>query len=265
MPNSQLCCTVCGTRGIIFNLLSVNVCVSPLILKTSVWSSHNTSFGITFCVIILIQAIGKNEKLLRANLKGCYRIGECFVYTALATRFGFRRLKWLDVRDTSIGDSEVTCFGRLPNIRHLLLGHTTSEPFSPPQVLGQLNSLLACCRWPAHLPKKAHFLDHSPFNNNLVPFLVKYKLITLKSFFLGQNPVMAHLLQELSIYLRFFYSLDLDIPRLSFLQILNQFELISKMPFRYRKFQPTGWSKIWKTKVQHSSVGLKILLYRWIL
>ena len=63
---------------------------------------------------------------------------------------------------------------------------------------------------------------------------------TLKSFFLGQNPVMARLLQELSIYLRFFYSLDLDIPRLSFLQILNQFELISKMPFRYRKFQPTG-------------------------
>ena len=40
----------------------------------------------------------------------------------------------LDVRDTSVGDSEVPCFGRLPEIRSLHLGHSTSERFNPPSV-----------------------------------------------------------------------------------------------------------------------------------
>jgi hypothetical protein len=40
----------------------------------------------------------------------------------------------LDIRDTSVGDSEVPCFGRLPEIRHLLLGHSTQGPFVAPPV-----------------------------------------------------------------------------------------------------------------------------------
>ena len=59
-------------------------------------------------------------------------MGECFVYTALATRFGFRRVTSMDLRDTSVGDSEVPCFGRLPEIRQLLLGHTSDTEFVPP-------------------------------------------------------------------------------------------------------------------------------------
>jgi hypothetical protein len=39
----------------------------------------------------------------------------------------------MDLRDTSIGDHEIPCFGRLPEIRHLLLGHTSDKEFVPPE------------------------------------------------------------------------------------------------------------------------------------
>ena len=78
-----------------------------------------------------LQAISKCQKLEELILFGCRRIGECFVYTALATRFGFRNVSHLDLRNTNIGDSEVTCFGRLPKITNLSLGHTVPIPPSP--------------------------------------------------------------------------------------------------------------------------------------
>jgi len=64
-----------------------------------------------------LMSICKCDNLQRLDLKGCRRMGECFVYTALATRFGFRALQWVDLRDTKMSDSEVPCFGRLPEIR----------------------------------------------------------------------------------------------------------------------------------------------------
>ena len=82
------------------------------------WLSHHS-----------LQAISKCQNLENLILNGCRRIGECFVYTALATRFGFRKVVHLDLRNTNIGDSEVPCFGRLPNITDLYLGHTM--PISP--------------------------------------------------------------------------------------------------------------------------------------
>ena len=71
-----------------------------------------------------LQAICKCDSLRQLILKGCRKLGECFVYTALATRFGFKNVTLVDLRDTFVGDSEVPCFGRLPNITHLLLGRT---------------------------------------------------------------------------------------------------------------------------------------------
>lgn len=71
-----------------------------------------------------LMAICKCEQLEELNLRGCFRIGVCFVYTALACRFGFKRLRKLDLRDTSIGNSEVPAFGRLPEITHLKMGKT---------------------------------------------------------------------------------------------------------------------------------------------
>ena len=50
------------------------------------------------------------------------RIGECFAYTALATRFGFNNVEVFDLRDTNIGDTEVQCFGRKEAVLELLVG-----------------------------------------------------------------------------------------------------------------------------------------------
>ena len=51
-----------------------------------------------------------------------FRIGECFAYTALATRFGFNNVEVFDLRDTNIGDTEVQCFGRKEAVLELLVG-----------------------------------------------------------------------------------------------------------------------------------------------
>ena len=37
-----------------------------------------------------LMAICKIEELRELDLRGCFRMGECFAYTALACRFGFR-------------------------------------------------------------------------------------------------------------------------------------------------------------------------------
>lgn len=73
-----------------------------------------------------VMAICKCIELREIIFKDCFKIGECFAYTALACRFGFQTVQKIDLRDTSIGDSEVSCFGRLPEVTHLHLGKTTA-------------------------------------------------------------------------------------------------------------------------------------------
>lgn len=55
-------------------------------------------------------------------------------YSALATRCGFRSLASIDLRDTNVGDSEVPCFGGLPNLTHLYFGrnHSNENEEYPP-------------------------------------------------------------------------------------------------------------------------------------
>jgi len=74
-----------------------------------------------------LMAICKLENLQYLNLRHCFKIGECFAYTALATRFGFGNLEFLDLRDTEIGDSELSCFGSKENIKELLVGGEYGE------------------------------------------------------------------------------------------------------------------------------------------
>ena len=74
-----------------------------------------------------IMALGKNQKLEELNLRGCFRMGECYAYTALACRFGFRSLKKLDLRDTLCSNVEVPSFTRLPEMQQILFGWTTSR------------------------------------------------------------------------------------------------------------------------------------------
>ncbi len=77
------------------------------------WLSHHS-----------IMALAKLPELIELDLRGCFRMGEVFAYTALATRCGFKRLERLDLRDTSINDMEWSCYGRLPKIRSLLAGRS---------------------------------------------------------------------------------------------------------------------------------------------
>jgi len=59
-----------------------------------------------------LMAMCKLESLEVLSLKGCFRIGECFAYTALATRYGFNQVTSFDLRETGVTDSELACFGR---------------------------------------------------------------------------------------------------------------------------------------------------------
>lgn len=74
-----------------------------------------------------LLAICKSQSLKAINFKGCSRLGECIVYSSLATRFGFRNVTHIDLRDTHVGDSEVPCFGRLPKLTHLYFGQSTEQ------------------------------------------------------------------------------------------------------------------------------------------
>lgn len=74
-----------------------------------------------------LMAICKLEKLKILILKACFNIGECFAYTALATRFGFEKIEKFDLRDTNVSDMDIACFGRKPTLQEILVGGQTEN------------------------------------------------------------------------------------------------------------------------------------------
>ncbi|XP_032685346.1 uncharacterized protein LOC116850786 isoform X2 [Odontomachus brunneus] len=68
-----------------------------------------------------LLVISKIPKLKELRLNSCHRLGECLAYASLATRFGFKTLEILDLRDTALGDSEVGCFSSTKTLTHLYL------------------------------------------------------------------------------------------------------------------------------------------------
>ncbi|XP_014482502.1 PREDICTED: uncharacterized protein LOC106748476 isoform X2 [Dinoponera quadriceps] len=68
-----------------------------------------------------LLVISKVPKLRELRLNSCHRLGECLAYASLATRFGFKTLEILDLRDTALGDSEVGCFSSTKTLTHLYL------------------------------------------------------------------------------------------------------------------------------------------------
>jgi len=68
-----------------------------------------------------LMAICKLEHLKVLNLRRCYRIGECFAYTALALKFGFNAIEKFDLRDTDMSDMGLACF-RKPSLKELCFG-----------------------------------------------------------------------------------------------------------------------------------------------
>jgi len=69
-----------------------------------------------------LMSICKLEHLKELSLRGCFKIGDCFAYTALATRFGFDCIEKFDLVDTAISITELACFGRKPTLKELLVG-----------------------------------------------------------------------------------------------------------------------------------------------
>lgn len=63
----------------------------------------------------------KLPNLKKLNLRGCMSLKECVPYGSIATRFGFRKLESLDIRDTPISDSDIQCFNITTTLRELLM------------------------------------------------------------------------------------------------------------------------------------------------
>lgn len=68
-----------------------------------------------------LMVISKLPKLKELRLDSCHSLGECFAYTSLAARYGFKALEILDLRNTVIGDSEIACFNCTETLTHLYL------------------------------------------------------------------------------------------------------------------------------------------------
>lgn len=63
----------------------------------------------------------KLPNLKKLNLRGCVSLKECVPYGSIATRFGFRKLESLDIRDTPISDSDIQCFNITTTLKELLM------------------------------------------------------------------------------------------------------------------------------------------------
>lgn len=67
------------------------------------------------------MVLSKLPKLRYLSLKGCANIKDSVPYASLATRFGFKKLEVLDLRDTPISDSDVSCFNIVHSLKELRL------------------------------------------------------------------------------------------------------------------------------------------------
>lgn len=55
------------------------------------------------------------------NLKGSNSVMHCVPYASIASRYGFKRLEVLDLRDTPVADSDIQCFNVTTSLKQLLL------------------------------------------------------------------------------------------------------------------------------------------------
>ena len=63
-----------------------------------------------------LYSLCKFKELKEISFRGCMRIGDTACYTMIATNFGFKAVQKLDLRDTSVGDHELSCFTKLPKV-----------------------------------------------------------------------------------------------------------------------------------------------------
>ncbi|KAJ9600177.1 hypothetical protein L9F63_009511 [Diploptera punctata] len=72
------------------------------------------------------MAISKCNNLEELRLDGCRQLGDSVAYISLAARFGFQSLKILDLRNTSMGDSDVSSFSHTLTLEELYLEKSLS-------------------------------------------------------------------------------------------------------------------------------------------
>lgn len=94
-----------------------------------------------------LMSLSKLPALEVLYMKECKRLTECVAYASLATRYGFQKLKVLDVRGSMVADSEVSAFGWLPVLEELYVSppglykktiehaHKWEEVLNPPSEL----------------------------------------------------------------------------------------------------------------------------------
>lgn len=68
-----------------------------------------------------LMAISKCPKLTSLRVRNCPEVGTCFPYILLAAKFGFENLKILDLRETAIGDGEISAFKIKPKLKQLYI------------------------------------------------------------------------------------------------------------------------------------------------
>ncbi|XP_055699560.1 uncharacterized protein LOC129799565 [Phlebotomus papatasi] len=153
------------TQGFL-NTSKINVLKFPKTLKTIIFRSCSVSFAprqhpffskidlhleqlhrlaVEFCDwfethdLILFSKIPQLHDL---SLRGCASLKDCVPYGSLASRFGFKKLERLDVRETPISDSDIQCFNVTTTLRELLLERPSRQTLrestrAPPMALAE--------------------------------------------------------------------------------------------------------------------------------
>lgn len=74
-----------------------------------------------------VMPFSKLQHLETLSLRGCGKMRNCVPYLSLACRFGFPKLKVLDLRETNISDGELQCLNAIKSLRELFLEHPEME------------------------------------------------------------------------------------------------------------------------------------------
>ncbi|XP_055676852.1 uncharacterized protein LOC129786074 [Lutzomyia longipalpis] len=157
------------THGFL-NTSKINILKFPKTLKTVTFRSCSVSFpprqhpffskidqhleqlqklALEFCDwfethdLILFSKIPNLQDL---SLRGCGSLKDCVPYGSLASRFGFKKLERLDVRETPISDSDIQCFNVTTTLKELLLERPTRQSLmestqAPPMAVAEDESL----------------------------------------------------------------------------------------------------------------------------
>lgn len=86
--------------------------------------SHLEEIRIDYCnwlEIIDIMQFSKLTNLKKLSMKGCKKFDNSVPYLSLSCKFGFKSLEVLDLRETNIADSELTCFNAVTSLKELYL------------------------------------------------------------------------------------------------------------------------------------------------